>query len=480
MKEIVYSTGIDIGTSTTNLVFSRLTIENRASSYVVPNISIVDKTVVYRSEIYTTPLLSETEIDAEGIKNIVKSEFDRAGFEPKDIDAGAIIITGEMARKHNADLVLSSISELAGDFVVATAGPALEAVLSAKGAGTDQISKDKLQVIANIDVGGGTSNIAVFDRGILSAVACLDIGGRLIHVENDKISFIAPPIQQLAKRYNIPIQVGAKADRSLLKSICEKMAGAIFAAVNLFESQPGELEELSTNQAELLPKSIQLEGLTLSGGVADCLYYPKDTDDFRYGDVGPILAREILDHPAMKKIKIYPVIETIRATVVGAGSHTVEVSGSTISYAEELLPIKNIPLLHIPLEDEMDLSELESSIKRKMSLFMPEGIQEKVAISFSGDYYTNFLDIQKLADTLISSLDQLIKAKLPVIIVLMNDIGKILGHSLNVKLKGQVPVLCIDDINAINGDYIDVGKPFAEGRVVPVVIKTLVFNTART
>ena len=58
MHEVILSVGIDIGTSTTQLIFSRLTLENRASSYMAPRIAIVDKQVIYRSKIYFTPLRS--------------------------------------------------------------------------------------------------------------------------------------------------------------------------------------------------------------------------------------------------------------------------------------------------------------------------------------------------------------------------------------------------------------------------------------
>ena len=132
---MILSVGIDIGTSTTQLIFSRLTIENRASSYTVPRIDIVDKEVIYRSKIYFTPLRSATEIDAEAVKRIVREEYQAAGMTPEMLRTGAVIITGETARKENANEVLEALSDLAGDFVVATAGPDLESVLSARGAG---------------------------------------------------------------------------------------------------------------------------------------------------------------------------------------------------------------------------------------------------------------------------------------------------------------------------------------------------------
>ena len=146
MQETILSVGIDIGTSTTQLIFSRLTIENLASNYTVPRISIVDKEVVYRSGIYFTPLKSQTEIDAGKVKEIIRREYEKAGRKPEDLQTGAVIITGETARKQNANSVLENLSDMAGDFVVATAGPDLESVLSAKGAGSDRISEEKREM----------------------------------------------------------------------------------------------------------------------------------------------------------------------------------------------------------------------------------------------------------------------------------------------------------------------------------------------
>ena len=212
MNETILSVGIDIGTSTTQLIFSRLTIENRAGSYTVPRVSIVEKEVVYRSQIYFTPLRSPTEIDAEAVERIVREEYRKAGKAPGDLKTGAVIITGDTARKENANEVLSALSDLAGDFVVATAGPDLESVLSARGAGADALSEEHRTAVANIDVGGGTSNIAVYERGALKGTACLDIGGRLIRVDGGRITWVFPKIQALAAAHGIHIQPGDRAD----------------------------------------------------------------------------------------------------------------------------------------------------------------------------------------------------------------------------------------------------------------------------
>ena len=226
MRQEIKSIGIDIGTSTTQLVFSRIVVENVAGSYNVPRVSIVEKEVIYRSKIYFTPLRSATEIDAEAVQKIVSQEYKAAGMKPEDLSTGAVIITGETARKQNANEVLAALSDFAGDFVVATAGPDLESVLAARGAGTDVLSEEHRSVVANLDVGGGTTNIAVYQKGTLRGVCCLDIGGRLIKVTDGKISYIFHKTKKLAEDHGIHISVGERADEDKLYKICTLMADA--------------------------------------------------------------------------------------------------------------------------------------------------------------------------------------------------------------------------------------------------------------
>lgn len=476
MQETILSVGIDIGTSTTQLIFSKLTIENLASNYTVPRISIVDKKVIYRSGIYFTPLKSQTEIDAVKVKDIIRGEYEKAGIQPADLQTGAVIITGETARKQNANSVLEALSDMAGEFVVATAGPDLESVLSAKGAGSDKVSEEKREVVANIDIGGGTSNIAFFQKGILRGTSCLDIGGRLIKIEGGKITYIFPAIQELARLHQIQIRVGDRADEKILYRICEYMAQQL--AMAIYADQPDEYHgRLYTNQGSPLKQEPQIQAVTFSGGVAECMRQPDETDVFRYGDIGVLLARAVSNCSAFEKVKIYPAAETIRATVVGAGTHTTNVSGSTISYAREKLPIKNIPVLKISEEDEAQASAFKEAIQRGLVLYESEGKVEQLAIAFSGRYHTSFLEIQELAKLIIQGANQVIKGTHPLILIIENDIAKVLGNALNVLLERKKDVICIDGIHTQNGDYIDIGEPVVDGHVVPVVTKTLIFNS---
>lgn len=476
LREDVISVGIDIGTSTTQLIFSRLTIENRASAYTVPRVEIVNKEVIYSSDIYFTPLLSSTEIDAEGVSEIIRNEYKKAGMTFDQVTTGAVIITGETARKQNANLVLNRLSDLAGDFVVATAGPDLESVLSGRGAGADHLSEENRNTVANLDIGGGTTNISVFQKGSLYAVTCLDVGGRLIKVEKGKIIYIYSKLEELAKQNGIEIKVGDNADEIKLRKICNLMANQIKKALHLSGNEV-EMSVLYTNEGKALPEELKIDAVTFSGGVAGYVYEPEENDLFRYGDVGVLLGQEINRCGILENVLCYRGEETIRATVVGAGSHTTEVSGSTIFYQKEKLPIKNIPILRLADADEETPDLISQAILRQMPIYQSEEKPQPVAILLKGNRYASFSSIQKLADAMISATELIQKKGLPLIVMLESDIGKALGNAMHIKLQGKADVICIDGIKAQNGDYVDLGEPVGGGHVLPVVIKTLIFNS---
>ncbi len=235
MREELLSVGIDIGTSTTQLIFSKLYIENMASNYTVPRIAIVDKEIIYKSNIYFTPLLSQNRIDGEKIRDLIQEEYHKAGIEKPRIQTGAVIITGETARKENAKEVLEYLSDFAGDFVVATAGPDLESIIAGKGAGADIYAKEHNVKVVNIDIGGGTSNIAVFQRGEVIQTGCMDIGGRLIKVDvqTHQITYIAPKLRKLIQDNHWEIETGMIADNQILQPIIEVMVKALEESLGL-------------------------------------------------------------------------------------------------------------------------------------------------------------------------------------------------------------------------------------------------------
>lgn len=477
MIQEILSVGIDIGTSTTQLVFSRIKIENTASVTSVPQISIVDKEVVYKSDIYFTPLLSTTEIDGFKIKEIVQREYRKAGIKPSDLTTGVAIITGETARKQNACQVMEALSGFAGDFVVATAGPDLEGIIAGKGAGAHAISKKTGKTVANLDIGGGTTNIAVFKNGEVIDTCCLDIGGRLIKLQEDmqKVKYIAPKLSKLSRDIGLNIAEDKELPLQEIRAVTGRMAGILEEVLGIMPKSPELSYMLTTHDLRL---DYRIDCVSFSGGVADYIYGSAGSDLFRFGDIGILLGEAIKRSAIFKSFEILVPAETIRATVIGAGTHTVDISGSTINYSKDIFPLKNVPILKVSATDESnDYNMLAESVREKIRWFFHKGEEQQIALAIKGVKNPSFKQVGKIAGEILKGMEELLKTRLPIIVVIENDMAKALGQTIYTYLGHKRDVICIDDIRVENGDYIDIGKPLAGGRVVPVVIKTLVFNS---
>ncbi|MCG8634443.1 MAG: ethanolamine ammonia-lyase reactivating factor EutA [Desulfobacterales bacterium] len=475
MRETILSVGIDIGTSTTQLVFSEIRIENMASMVSVPRLRIMDKRVVHESEIYYTPLMSASRIDGKGVRELVETEYAKAGVSPSRVGTGAVIITGETARKSNAAQVLETLSGLAGEFVVATAGPSLEGIIAGKGANAHAESKKRGAVVANLDIGGGTTNIAVFHNGEVRDTACLDIGGRLVKFSDNRgtVAYASDKIRHLAASIGISLEQGRVLAPEEIQTLTSAMADILVQALGLVPAGP-DLDAMTTDKG--LTLDYPIDYLTFSGGVADCIRRA-DRDLFAFGDLGPFLGGAIADSLIVKEIPVLDAKETIRATVVGAGSHTTDISGSTITFTDEALPLQNVPVLKLSPEDETaGLEKWAAIIDRKVAWFDLQGENQMPALAFKGPAAPGFDDIQILAESIITGMDRVMHLPAPLTVVVENDLAKALGQSLRARLGQKKQVICIDTIKVENGDYIDIGKGLANGRVVPVIVKTLVFG----
>ena len=472
-KETLLTVGIDLGTSTTQLVLSELTVENFASAFTVPRISISDKKVIYRSDIIFTPLLNQSEIDAEPIKAFVAEQYRQAGIHKQDIQMGAVIITGETARKSNANNVLRALSGYAGDFVVATAGPDLESIIAGKGAGAQTYSETKRKPVVNLDIGGGTTNLAVFKDGEVIDTACFDIGGRLIKLDQQqKITYIAPKIQEIINKKGLTLHLGDQATEQNLLPIISELVAVLENSIGLGTQSPF-YQLLVTNHP--LRKGEELPIVTFSGGVADCLN-TTSTNLFKYGDIGLLLGKHLRKSLIFSEKEVLESAETIRATVVGAGSHTAEISGSTIAYREKILPVKNIPILKLAQEDEtLTVTELGQRIQEKLNWHRIEETPQ-IALAIRGMSNPTFADIQRYGQGIVEGLASLVAEQIPIIVMVDEDMAKALGHALSAHLPKDYPFICLDSGKVENGDYVDIGLPVAEGAVLPVIVKTLVFN----
>lgn len=476
MSESMLSVGIDLGTSTTQMVISKLTVNNMASAFTIPRIEITNKEVIFRSEIIFTPLKEPKIIDVEAIKEFLDRQYLKSGIEKSEIQIGAVIITGETARKDNSSSVLQAMSGYAGDFVVATAGPDLESIIAAKGAGAQKYSKDYHTTVANLDIGGGTTNIAVFKDDDLLDTACFDIGGRLVRVNSktQEITYIAPKLKVIIEKEQWSIEEGMIASKEKLAPILKTLVAVLENSVGIGGKNP-YYDLLITNKG--LKIATEIDFLSFSGGVADCIQ-ANQVEIFHYGDIGLLLGEEIFHSQLFSKKQVIPSIETIRATVVGAGSHTTKVSGSTITYQADILPIKNSPVCKLAkLDEEKECVELAAIIKEKAKWYSAYDSEEQlIALGFQGKKNPTFHEITELAQAIVAGSQDQIKKKIPLLIMVQEDNAKALGQALFSYLPSGYPFVCLDGIQVENGDYVDVGKPIVQGSVLPVVVKTLVFE----
>jgi len=442
------SVGIDVGTSTTQLVFSHLTVQNEANAFSVPQFSITQKEVIYRSRIHFTPLLSDTVIDAEGVKAIVDEEYRRADVEKTAVQTGAVIITGETARKENARQVLNALSGYAGDFVVATAGPRLESILAGRGSGAAAYSKAHGCAVLNLDIGGGTTNLALFENGELIDTGCLNVGGRLMKFdENGRCTYLSPVLKPYFSESADPVQVAEFLTEILLEAL----------GCSAGEKYRDFITDKLCKPAELL---------CFSGGVAD-LIDDKPRENFAFGDLGVLLGKAIFRSKLCEN-GFLRAKETIRATVIGAGSHTTELSGSTIFYDKAAFPLKNLPVAHLSeAEENAEPQILAKSIESRLRLFPDEA----AVLGLRGKRNPKFSELCKLADGIALALGNV--STRPHVIAVENDMGKALGQALGMLLP-QTPLICLDGVHLPDGAYLDIGAPIAGGQVLPVVIKTLV------
>lgn len=474
MSEKILSVGIDIGTSTTQVIFSRITLRNEAGETLVPRIHIVDKEVIYQSQMYFTPLISPVEIDVGKVRELVAAEYEKAGIAPTDLSTGAVIITGETARKENAREVVHALADFAGNFVVATAGPDLESVLSGRGSGTARYSEEKGGVAVNLDVGGGTTNISVFENGTAVDTGCLDIGGRLIRMdEKGVITYIAPKIKALAASLGITAETGKRLNKQEVGQITERMAAVLEEAAGFIPETPW-LSRMLTNHG-IRKLDWRKTTFTFSGGVADCIYEPDRYREGQFGDIGVELGRAIRNTRFFKEKRTIRPQETIRATVVGAGNHSMELSGSTITYTENDFPIQDLPVIKVKMESMGDLKSLSYKLKQQISIFQNGNETQEFAVAMKGFRNADFYQIEEIADVLCTSLEGEICQGKRLVIIMEEDIGKALGLALKRRVREKCKLICIDNVHVEEGDYIDIGKPVAAGRVLPVVVKTLIF-----
>ena len=464
-EEELLSVGIDIGTSTTQCVFSRLTLSNTASAFSVPRIRITEKKILYRAPVRLTPLLGADTIDASALEAMIREDYREAGIAPSDIKLGAVIITGETARKANARAVTQALSRFAGEFVVATAGPALESILAGRGSGASELSAKKGRRVLNLDIGGGTTNMALFVAGDPVCDGCLDLGGRLLRFESDRQTVLSftRAMQRIAEDVGVVLREGQRLTDADQDRLAERMARVLEEAAGLRE-RSALYSQLVVEHG--LPEDVRADLFTFSGGVADCVYgLSGNSADFC--DLGERLGRAVARSRFFEQERVVCPNETSHATVIGAGAYSVTVSGSTIQFKNVQLPMASLPVASVPFQSPADISGLAAAIEEQYRIFDGE-----CAIYLQGVPSPDWSTVSDAAKEIARAMAE----HEPKVIILREDMAKALGQALGRLWPKDTPFLCLDGIELMYGDTVDIGAPLGDGRVVPVIVKTFAFS----
>lgn len=480
------SVGIDIGTTTTQLVFSELTLVDVARAGQIPRIDIAGRAVLHSSEIVFTPLVDPETIDAEALAGILRAEYQRAGIAPSQVETGAVIITGETARKKNADQVLRAIAGLAGDFVVTVAGPNVEGMIAGRGSGAASWSRQHFATVTNVDIGGGSANSAVFRLGKLQGSAAMSYGGRAIELDGDRVRCVTRPGEAILASAGLRLAPGDRPSLGDLRKATDAMAEL---TVHLVEGTRSPLAD-QLYQTPPVQSGGAGASLMFSGGIGFYYYDPIPLDSVaavaRHGDVGPLLAESLRRCEGLGRHQVLRPQETQRATVLGASTQTLTLSGSTIWADPSILPLKNVPVLRPGTELQMEPPALPGAIRDALRRWDLAADSGPFAIAMGLEDRLDFTRLQAYARAL-AEFAAALPPQAPLIVIIKHDYAQALGQTLKgltrnqaspqalKGIQGDRPLLIIDQVGLEEGDYIDIGAPLMDGRVVPLVVKTLIF-----
>jgi ethanolamine utilization protein EutA len=472
----INSVGIDIGTSTSHLIFSELVLKRDPTS-TTEKFFVAERIIKYRSRIIFTPLLSSREIDIEKLLPALLEEYRKADINPSDIDSGAVIITGESAKKENAERIVEVLAKETGNFVASTAGPNFESTISGHGSGAVTYSEQNRCKIIHTDVGGGTSNIAVIENGKILATACINVGGRLIAFNQETIVRLEPAGKLLLDECHIQKGMGDKISKEEKTVLSQKLASVLIETLK--GPNLSNFAQVLMMTENLPPESfVGNPAVSFSGGVAEYIYQKTDQD---YNDLGKELGFQVRKAINEDNFNQIETPEKIRATVIGASCHTLNVSGSTTFISENaskiMLPLKNLPIVQPQIQREkLTVKYVSEQVQRALQrVDITEG-DTPFALAFDDPVRSVYDKLTIFSKGIVEALPNSIKNNKPIFMIFTTDIGNSVGNVMKRETNIQNEILSLDEITVKEGEFIDVGTPLFENRVFPVVVKSLIFG----
>ncbi len=469
--------GIDIGSSTSHLMFARVHLQ-RLGTALSSRFVVVGRKLLWQSPILLTPYLPDYTIDVDELAGFIGGAYAYAGIERHEIDSGAVILTGEAIKRKNARAIADLFSEEAGKFVCASAGHHMECQMAAHGSGAVALSRGHGVTLLNVDIGGGTTKLALIENGNILATVAIAVGGRLIVEGPDGLTRIEPPALEVAGALGVPLALGqplAAADR---KRIVERMSRVLVGMIDL--RQPGELASrlLVTDGWPDALANKKIDAMTFSGGVAEYLY---KREAQKFGDLGFELA-EALRHALAHRRDLPPIWDPgqgIRATVIGAAQFSVQISGNTILIADpSKLPLQNLPVISCDfhLAEEVVPAAIAAEIRGALVRADIEEGASPVALSFPWRGDPSHARLHAVAAGICAALPRTIADDWPLVLLIDGDVAMSLGRIIRHEIAPAADVIAIDGVALKAFDYVDIGSVIEVTNVVPIIIKSLLFK----
>jgi len=463
------SVGVDIGSATTHLVFSRVLMEQRDGRYVV-----ADRAVTYDSDILLTPYRDGNTIDADALREFFDDQYRAAALTPDDIDTGALILTGVAVRRGNARAIGELFAVETGKFVSVSAGDQLETAMTAYGSGAALNSELTGATVMNVDIGGGTTKIAICAEGKIVGQTAIDIGARLVALdERGSVQRLEEAGKHFADEAGLSLSPGLPMREGGRERLAERMADRLMEVLSLQELSPETDALLRLPPIEWRGR---IDAVTFSGGVSEYVYGYASED---FGDLGPALAASIRNRMEATGSRILEPVESIRATVVGASQYTLQLSGTTIHVApEEILPLRNVPVIApaLPLAaEQIDPDAIARAIGEALHRFELADGEKPVALCFDFLGSASYARTSDFLSGVANGLSPVLDAGHPLVMVCEGDIGRMFGIHVKEEMGLEAPVVSIDGISLSDFDFIDIGAVRVDSGAAPVVIKSLLF-----
>lgn len=466
--------GIDIGSSTSHLMIAKVHLQRLATG-LSSRFVVVERSILWRSPIALTPYAPDRSIDAHALGHFIADCFDAAGIAPTAIDTGAVILTGEALKRRNARAIADLFANQSGKFVCASAGHHLEAAMAANGSGAVALSRARAATILNVDIGGGTTKLALIERGRLLASAAVAVGGRLVATDGaGRVVRLEEPGAEIAAALGLALEIGAPLEATAKARLAQRMAAIVTGLVR------GGTEDALARRlmvTEALPSGLPApQAISFSGGVAEFLF-GRDAGD--YGDLGPALAQAIGQEIADAGLGA-PICDPgqgIRATVIGASQFSVQVSGNTILVSHpDRLPLRNLPVVaaEVPDLETLDAPAISGLVRAALiRCDRADGAATALALAWRGS--PSHERLAAVTHGIAAALPATLAAGEPLVLLVDRDVGRSLGRILATEVAPGAAIVALDGLQLADFDYVDIGAVMTPAGVVTIIIKSLLF-----